>query len=185
MHDFLPNDFKSKMEKLQDAYTKEKLETTHFHHTYSESQDYPIVHEYWSKTTTYDEQQWTAFFKKLSKYKSVPSGVHHSLFDCRRVSILWNEVTGWQDSKRSQAFLICNPNRNQNDLTKINLFLFCLIKLNSAKFARLEYPQDFPHERPSVLNHFKITKRWFTKLNLGPASILDSFLISSNMLIRV
>ncbi|GME79721.1 unnamed protein product [Ambrosiozyma monospora] len=74
MHDFLPNDFESKMEKLQDAYTKDKLETTHFHHTYkrsSESLDYPIVHEYWSKTTTYDEQQWTAFFKKLGKFRRI------------------------------------------------------------------------------------------------------------------
>ncbi|GME76569.1 unnamed protein product [Ambrosiozyma monospora] len=159
------------MEKLQDAYTKEKLETTHFHHTYkrySESQDYPIVHEYWSKTTTYDEQQWTSFFKKLGKFrriipfftevyyelqvglsnnrffsycplcgidKPVPGGVHHSLFDCRRVTILRNEVIGLQDSKRSPAFLICNPKCNQNDLMKINLFLFSLIKLNSAKWS--------------------------------------------------
>ncbi|GME84871.1 unnamed protein product [Ambrosiozyma monospora] len=91
--------------------------------------------------------------------KSTPGGVHYSLFDCWVVSMLWNEVTGWPDSKRSPAFLICNPNWNQNDLMKINLFLFCLIKLNSAKFARVEYPQDFPHEqRPSVLNHFEVDK---------------------------
>ncbi|GME71921.1 unnamed protein product [Ambrosiozyma monospora] len=51
LHDFPPNEFDSKIEKLQDTHTQEKLEEDHFHHTYkrySEPLSYPVVHAYWS-----------------------------------------------------------------------------------------------------------------------------------------
>ena len=72
----------------------------------------------------------------------VPTRIRHCLFDCSISKQIWQLATKMSPTKLTKEYLLCNINLNIQQISKINSYLGCIIRINAKKFGLVELNTD-------------------------------------------